>query len=325
MVAGLRSARARVNGLVARTSRLTARWTTILVVGSVWATGVAFVAVVAPPGTGAAPALATMGLVLVSALHSHRQRGVILREVRVRSRPGCAQPAPTATGAVEEILDRLKLTALSIGRLSEDLATSTEHARSVAAEMARASRGSEALQNLYAMVAVAGRMPSAYLRGGSPDLALRVVELVRTRRPRLVVECGAGAATLWCALALRQFRVAGRVVALEHDARTAGELTELLAAHDLGQFGEVRHAAVEPVDLAGRTSLWYARQVWADLDGVDLLSIHGPSTDGGHSARSVALHLLAGRLADDAVILLGRPADVALDHGADAVAGPAVP
>ena len=64
-------------------------------------------------------------------------------------------------------------------------------------------------------------LPSTRGWAASPDLLLVLVDLMITERPSLVVECGSGASTLWLALAMRRFKIDGRIVALDHDPVSA--------------------------------------------------------------------------------------------------------
>jgi predicted O-methyltransferase YrrM len=176
--------------------------------------------------------------------------------------------------------------------------------RSMVREVTTAYHELEALQNLYAMVPVGRRVPPLRGWAASPDLLLLLVELLRAERPRLMVECGSGASTLWAALAIRRFGLDTRVVALEHDAAYAQQTTELLAAHGVAGLAEVRHAPLEPVELDGQTWQWYSRDGWADLEGIGLLFVDGPPGKTGPHARYPALPVLGGRLAGDALIVL---------------------
>ncbi len=171
-------------------------------------------------------------------------------------------------------------------------------------EIRQTFRQLEALQNLNAMLPASDVLPATRVWAASPDLLVVLVDLVITGRPSLVVECGSGASTLWLALAMRRFKIDGRIIALEHDPVFGGKTRDLLARHDVGDLAEVRDAPLESFSLDGETYLWYARRAWEDLTGIDLLFVDGPPATTGHQARYPALPLLGGSLSPVATAVL---------------------
>jgi predicted O-methyltransferase YrrM len=171
-------------------------------------------------------------------------------------------------------------------------------------EIRQTFRQLEALQNLSAMLPASDVLPATRVWAASPDLLVVLVDLVITGRPSLVVECGSGASTLWLALAMRRFKIDGRIVALEHDPVFGGKTRDFLARHDVGDLAEVRDAPLESFSLDGQTYAWYARRAWEDLTGIDLLFVDGPPATTGHQARYPALPLLSGSLSPVATAVL---------------------
>jgi predicted O-methyltransferase YrrM len=176
--------------------------------------------------------------------------------------------------------------------------------KEVKKEIRQTFRQLEALQNLNAVLPANDVLPATRVWAASPDLLVVLVDLVITERPSLVVECGSGASTLWLALAMRRFKIDGRIVALEHDPVFAGKTRDFLARHDVGDLAEVRDAPLESFSLGGETYLWYARRAWEDLTGIDLLFVDGPPATTGHQARYPALPLLNGSLSPAATAVL---------------------
>ncbi len=162
----------------------------------------------------------------------------------------------------------------------------------------------EASLNLFAQLPPQARMPG--LRGWalSPDLLLVVVELLRQRRPRLVVELGGGSSTIWLGHAIRQFGLATRVVTLEHDEAWVRTVQERIEAHGLQEVAQVRRAPLVDQVLDDQTFRWYDPAAWQDLSGIDLLLVDGPPAAIGEQARYPALPLLVDRLAPDALVVL---------------------
>jgi predicted O-methyltransferase YrrM len=171
-------------------------------------------------------------------------------------------------------------------------------------EIRQTFRQLEALQNLTAVLPANDILPATRDWAASPDLLLLLVDLVIGERPSLVVECGSGASTLWLALAMRRFKIDGRIIALDHDPVFGGKTRDFLARHDVLDLAEVRDAPLEDFSLSGETYLWYTRQAWEDLTGIDLLFVDGPPAGTGHQARYPALPLLSGSLSPVATAVL---------------------
>ena len=171
-------------------------------------------------------------------------------------------------------------------------------------EIKQTFRQLEALQNLSAVLPASDVLPATRGWAASPDLLLVLVDLIITERPSLVVECGSGASTLWLALAMRRFKIDGRIIALDHDPVFGGKTREFLARHDVRDLAEVRDAPLESFSLNGETYSWYASRAWEDLPGIDLLFVDGPPATTGPRARYPALPLLSGSLSPAATAVL---------------------
>jgi len=195
-----------------------------------------------------------------------------------------------------------------IGNLAAESKRSIDTVRRVEAgiprEIKQTFRQLEALQNLSAVLPATDVLPATRGWAASPDLLVVLVDLVITERPSLVVECGSGASTLWLALAMRRFKIDGRIIALEHDPVFAAKTRDFLARHDVCDLAEVRNAPLESFSLDGETYSWYARRAWEDLAGIDLLFVDGPPAATGHRARYPALPLLSGWLSPGTTVVL---------------------
>ena len=201
--------------------------------------------------------------------------------------------------------------ASRIGNLAGETTRTLDTARRVGAdiqeikkEIKQTFRQLEALQNLNAVLPANDVVPATRGWAASPDLLVVLVDLVISERPSLVVECGSGASTLWLALAMRRFKIDGRIIALDHDPVFGGKTRDLLARHDVRDLAEVRDAPLESFSLDGETYSWYARRAWEDLTGIDLLFVDGPPATTGHQARYPALPLLSGSLSPVATAVL---------------------
>jgi predicted O-methyltransferase YrrM len=203
-------------------------------------------------------------------------------------------------GAVEELLlnagDRHRELTDSLAAQQKSAAYGTDH-------LLRAqTREVEALLQLFQGFTARAPMPSSGGFALNPTDLLDLLHLVRTRKPKLILELGSGTSTVWLAYALQE--TGGRLVSLDHEAGYAAKTREALAEHGLTDVAEVREAPLRPVVLDGRTFPWYDVESCADLSDVDLLVIDGPPEKTGPDARYPAMRVLESRLADEATILL---------------------
>ena len=162
----------------------------------------------------------------------------------------------------------------------------------------------EASLNLFTQLGAGSRLPG--LRGWalSPDVLLVLVELLRQRRPRLVVELGGGSSTIWLGHAIRHLGLDTRVLTVEHDAGWVATVQRRLAANELEDIVQVRHAPLVEQVVDGDPYRWYDAAGWQDLTDVDLLIVDGPPANIGELPRYPAVPLLSDRLSAQACVLL---------------------
>lgn len=130
----------------------------------------------------------------------------------------------------------------------------------------------------------------------------RLLRLVLERKPKLIVECGCGASTVWLGYAARA--VGAKVIALEHLAEYARAGREEIQRHGLEAFAEVRLATLEKFDIGGEMFSWYSRDAWQELAEIELLVVDGPPKATGHHARYPAVPLLQSGFAADTLVVL---------------------
>lgn len=164
------------------------------------------------------------------------------------------------------------------------------------------TRDVEALLQLYPGITPRAAMPLSgdwALNGAS---LLHLADLVRRKRPRLVLELGGGTSTVWLGYLLEG--TGAQIVSLDHDPDYANLTRESVARHGLESAVEIRTAPLEDVVLDDESWRWYASSAWSDLKGVDLLLVDGPPKRTGQYARYPAIPQLIGALAPDAWVLL---------------------
>ncbi len=147
----------------------------------------------------------------------------------------------------------------------------------------------------------------------SPDAALWLAAAVIARRPRLVVECGAGTSSAVVAATFAVHHLDSRLVTLEHDAGWAEHTRGLQAGY--GVEAEVRHAPLRPAPGEPSSVEWYDPDAWSDLADIDLLMVDGPPDRHGEHTRAPVVDHLGPRLADSALVLIDdahRPGELAM-------------
>ncbi len=170
----------------------------------------------------------------------------------------------------------------------------------------------QAMLNLNQMIEVRRRLPPMGGWAASADFNLLVLQELIDLRPRTVVECGSGTSTLLLALAVRQYELPTKVIALEHLEQFRASTQRTLEQHGVADFAEVRLAPLVPVQVPGHQTPWYSELQWGDLHDIGLLVVDGPPSTTGRRPRYPAAPLLLPRMSSQAVIVVDdliRPED----------------
>lgn len=109
-----------------------------------------------------------------------------------------------------------------------------------------------------------------------PNLLNATWELIRSERPKRVLELGSGLSTLLMAYAL-EANGAGKLQALENHAESAARTQRLLSEHHLQPYAQVLDAPLNPVKLDGVSYPWYTIPDLSADDPIDLLFVDGPA------------------------------------------------
>jgi Methyltransferase domain len=137
-----------------------------------------------------------------------------------------------------------------------------------------------------------------------PLFCLRAVELVASRRPGLVIECGSGSSTVIVARCLRQLGH-GRILSLEHDPDFAERTRILLREHGVADLATVVTATLTRRQHEGKEYRWYdSAYETLVTEPVGVLLVDGPPGGSAPRARFPALPLLRRFLAEDWAILM---------------------
>jgi hypothetical protein len=157
---------------------------------------------------------------------------------------------------------------------------------------------------LFDRVPATETVPAMSGWAAAPDLLLLLVDTLVRRRPSLVVECGSGASTLYLALAVRQYGLDTRIVALDHDRGFAAGTRALLERHGVADLAEVRNAPLARTSLPDHPVPWYDEEALADLHDIGILFVDGPPAKVGPRSRFPAVPVLHDRLAPECTIIL---------------------
>ena len=93
------------------------------------------------------------------------------------------------------------------------------------------------------------------------------------------------------------------MIALENSADWVAIVTGLLQQEGLSSV-EVRHAPMEPIEVAGHEQPWYSASALADVEEIDLLLVDGPPGRTSKLARYPAVPALRDKLRPGATVML---------------------
>jgi predicted O-methyltransferase YrrM len=168
--------------------------------------------------------------------------------------------------------------------------------------------------NIFRLLQGGAPLPLPGGWAASTDLLGEIVRAVSGNRPRLVVELGSGVSTLIIAAALRA-NGAGRLISIDADGAYAAKTREQVQRHDLGDWVQLRLAALQTMEFEGVSRPWYDGSVFAELTGIDMLLIDGPPRLLRLDIRYPALPFFWERLSPGAIVLLddaARPSERAI-------------
>ena len=166
-----------------------------------------------------------------------------------------------------------------------------------------AYRQLEAFHQLISLLKFTAPIPPTRGWVASPDLLLAMTDIIRTHKPRLVVELGSGVSTLVIAKA-----GAKKLISIDNSDEFAAKTRTLLKEHGVRGV-EVRVAPLIP-HASGVD--WYDTSKLGNIKGIDLLFIDGPPGSNSRDARKPALQELLERMSPRDVIIMddvNRPAE----------------
>jgi predicted O-methyltransferase YrrM len=162
----------------------------------------------------------------------------------------------------------------------------------------------EAVIQLVDLLKPASMLPRTRGWAASPDVLALLMEEVRQRRPRTIVDLGSGASTLVMALTCERFGIDARIVSIDHEPAFAAKTQETLAEFGVTSFVEVRLAPITDVRVDDQMVPWYDVAAFDDLHDVDLVFVDGPPGALAPMSRHPALPVLLPRLSAQALLVV---------------------
>ena len=177
-----------------------------------------------------------------------------------------------------------------------------EYVRSDRRTAAERALDVEALLQLNRLVEPRFSMPSLGGWAIAPRSMLAVIEHVLRERPRVVVELGSGASTVWLGYAVQRY--GGHVLSIDHLESYASNTRAMIEDHGLTGVTDVRVAELREVELADGRWSWYDPAQFEDVRRIDLLVVDGPPGSTGPEARFPAVPMLRDRLVTGSIVVL---------------------
>ena len=179
-----------------------------------------------------------------------------------------------------------------------------ESNRARALATVRQTQQIEATVNLFTMLQPPGPTPGTGGWAASADVVRLMVGEVLADEPRLVVECGSGASTVWLSLLAKTRGLRTRVVALEHEEQYAEATRRTLRTLGLEEYAEVRSAPLETVRVGHYEGPWYSPAALEGLSEIGLLFVDGPPGTLADNIRYPAVPLLRDAFAARCTVVL---------------------
>lgn len=161
----------------------------------------------------------------------------------------------------------------------------------------------EALLSIYSSLDIRTPLPKTRGWAASPDILNKIIELLFTKKPAVVVEASSGISTLLTAYCFKKLGH-GKVISLEHDAEYAEKTRNMLALHNLSDIATVLHAPLKEYSINNEKWLWYDLSALNPEITIDMFLIDGPPSYVQNLARYPAIPLLYSKLNPGAFVIL---------------------
>lgn len=149
------------------------------------------------------------------------------------------------------------------------------------------------------------RLPIPYMTSwaATPELALAIYEIIRTKTPGQIVELGSGISSLICCYGIEK-NGQGALFSLDHDKEYANRTREMLRKHEVDQFSTIVHTPLVKQTIDDKNCTWYDCSSIDCPKNIDLLIVDGPPFKTQTRARYPALPYFYSRLSPSATIVI---------------------
>jgi predicted O-methyltransferase YrrM len=162
----------------------------------------------------------------------------------------------------------------------------------------------EALLSVFTTLKPAAPLPGTRLHwSAAPDLLVKLIEILLSMKPELVVETGCGVSTIVIAHCLKALG-RGSVISLEHDPEHLSRTSRYVDLHLLQPYVKLIHAPLKEVGIGHETWIWYDTDMLKSDLPIELLFVDGPPAGTRKYARYPAVPLLYDDLSEKAMVIL---------------------
>lgn len=161
----------------------------------------------------------------------------------------------------------------------------------------------EAFFGIYSMINPAYPLPQMRGWAISPDIGLRLMGMLLTHKPKVVLNVGCGLSDILMAYVVKNFKLDTVIISIESDSKFLETTKNNLISHSVDKYVTLLHAPLKTYDINGGSWLWYDIDVLPPVM-IDILFVDGPPAATQKMARYPALPLLKHKLTDDCIIIL---------------------
>ena len=157
---------------------------------------------------------------------------------------------------------------------------------------------------------IKSNLPNTRGYAASPDYLSKINEIIKEKRPKLILEAGSGVSTLIASYSLKKYVNDGKIISLDHNQKYAQETIDELKKHNLDKYAKVVHAPLKthkfPIsNLYSNYLVWYdIDSVINEIESIDLFIIDGPPAKNSKNARFPALPIMFNKISKGAIIIL---------------------
>ena len=157
----------------------------------------------------------------------------------------------------------------------------------------------EILIPLIADLDIKQTLPNTRGFAASPDYLCSIKNIIKEKKPNLILEAGSGISTIISAYTLKKYG-GGKIISLDHEKEYAQQTVEELKKHGLEEYANVIYAPLKKYgDL-----IWYDYNLVNEDFSIDLFTIDGPPEKKGQINRYPAIPLMFDKLNENAIIML---------------------